>query len=318
MKVRFWGTRGSIPVSVTAPAIRAKLAAALAGSVGHDLSSPAKIDAYLDTLGFDIAGTFGGHSSCVQVETGEAEHVILDLGSGARPLGQALLGRFGPAAPQTYHVFMSHLHWDHIMGFPFFTPVYIPGNRIIIHSCHAGVEHAFRRQQAEPSFPVDFSLLGARIEFDVMQPDQPYVIAGLTVTAKRQQHAGDSYGWRLERNGKTLVYSTDSEHKLEDPDERTGFVEFFRAADLVIFDAMYSLAEAISVKADWGHSSNIVGVELCQEAQVRRLAMFHHEPAYNDTQIAQLLAETRRFEEITRTGDVLDVIATWDGLELEL
>jgi len=318
MKVRFWGTRGSIPVSVTAPAIRAKLAAALAGSIGHDLSSPAKIDAYIDTLGFDIAGTFGGHSSCVQLETGEPEHVILDLGSGARPLGQALLARFGPANPQTYHVFMSHLHWDHIMGFPFFTPVYIPGNRIVIHSCHAEVEHAFRRQQAAPSFPVDFSLLGAQIEFDVMQPGQAYAIAGLTVTAKHQQHAGDSYGWRFERGGKTLVYSTDSEHKLDNPAERAGFVEFFHAADLVIFDAMYSLAEAISVKADWGHSSNIVGVELCQAARVRRLALFHHEPAYNDTQIAEVLAETRRFEEITREGDALDVITTWDGLELEL
>jgi len=86
----------------------------------------------------------------------------------------------------------------------------------------------------------------------------------------------------------------------------------------VIFDAMYSLAEAISVKADWGHSSNIVGVELCQEARARRLALFHHDPAYNDTQIAQVLAETRRFEEITRGGPALEVTTTWDGLELEL
>lgn len=322
MKVRFWGTRGSIPVSVTAPSIRAKLAAALAGSVGHDLSSPAKIDAYIDTLGFDISGTFGGHSSCVQVEAGDgaegAEQVILDFGSGARPLGQALLQRFGPAAPQTYHVFMSHLHWDHIMGFPFFTPVYIPGNRIIIHSCHMEVEHAFRRQQAAPSFPVGFSQLGAQIDFDVMRPGQAYQIAGYTVTAKRQLHAGDSYGWRLEREGKTLVYSTDSEHTLDSAAERDGFVEFFRAADLVIFDAMYSLADAISVKADWGHSSNIVAVELCQAAHARRLALFHHEPSYNDAQIAQVFAETLRFEEITREGDALEVLASWDGLEVQL
>jgi phosphoribosyl 1,2-cyclic phosphodiesterase len=318
MKVRFWGTRGSIPVSITAPAVRAKLVQALAGSAGRDFSTPERIDAYIDSLGFDVAGTFGGHSSCVQVETGGVEHVILDLGSGARPLGQSMLARFGPGTPQTYHVFMSHLHWDHIMGFPFFTPVYIPGNRIVIHSCHEEAEHAFRRQQAAPSFPVDFTLLGAKIEFDVMPPGVAREIAGLSVSAKSQLHAGDSYGWRFEHAGKALVYSTDSEHKLENVEERDGFVEFFRDADLVIFDAMYSLADAISVKADWGHSSNVVGVELCQLAGVQCLALFHHEPAYSDAQIAQVLAETRRFEEITREGKPLAVIAAWDGLEIDL
>lgn len=318
MKVRFWGTRGSIPVSVTAPVIRAKIAAALAGSIGVDLSSPEKIDAYIDTLGFDVAGTFGGHSSCVQVETGGAEHVILDLGSGARPLGEAMIARFGPDVPQTYHVFLSHLHWDHIMGFPFFTPAYIPGNRIIIHTCHEQAEFALRRQHAAPSFPVDYSLLAAQIEYDLMQPGQMREIAGMTVTAKRQLHAGDSYGWRFERAGKILVYSTDSEHKLDHPDEAQGFIDFFRDADLVIFDAMYSLADAISCKADWGHSSNIVGVELCLAARAKRLALFHHEPIYSDTQIAQVLAETRRFEEIIREDHALDVIAAWDGLEVDL
>lgn len=92
----------------------------------------------------------------------------------------------------------------------------------------------------------------------------------------------------------------------------------FDHADVVVFDAMYSLADAISVKADWGHSSNIVAVELCQAAQVRTLAMFHHEPAYNDAQIERVLQETRRFEQITRDGHALEVLSAWDGLELTL
>ncbi|MBL8490585.1 MAG: MBL fold metallo-hydrolase [Rhodocyclaceae bacterium] len=323
MKVRFWGTRGSIPVSITAPQVRAKIVAALAGArdratAGAPLDTDAAIADYVDALGFDVSGTFGGHSSCVEVDTGGEEPVILDMGSGARPLAGDFLRRFGPGSPRTYHVFMSHLHWDHIMGFPFFTPVYIPGNRIVVHSCHAEVEHAFRRQQAAPSFPVEFDQLAARIEFDVLEPGRDYRIAGLTVRAKKQLHAGDSYGWRLGDGGRTLVYSTDSEHKLDRPEERQGFIEFFRDADLVVFDAMYSLADAISVKADWGHSSNIVGVELCQLAGARRLCLYHHEPAYDDTQIARVLAETRRYEEITRAGPPLVVDAAWDGLEIAL
>src|SRR5262249_31455473 len=150
------------------------------------------------------------------------------------------------------------LHWDHIMGFPFFTPAFVSGNRILIYGCHELLEHAFRRQQDEPSFPVGFDRLAASIEFVQLVPGRRYQIAGMAVTAMRQSHSGDSYGYRFERGGGSVVYSTDSEHKLADPQETEAFVSFFKSADLVIFDAMYSLADAVSVKEDWGHSSNIV------------------------------------------------------------
>lgn len=318
MKIKFWGTRGSIPVAATATDIRQKLHAAFTAAIGHDLSTDNKINSYLDTLGFEVSGTFGGNSSCVQIDLGTSDHIICDMGSGARPLSQAMLGRFGPASPQTYHVFMSHVHWDHIMGFPFFTPVYIPGNRIIIHSCHAHVEQAFRRQQDPISFPVEFDQLAAKIEFEVLQPDHTYDIAGMKVSAQKQHHSGDSYGWRFEHDAKTVIYSTDSEHPVDDIAGQAVIVEFFRDADAVIFDAMYSLAEAASVKADWGHSSNIVGVELCQQAKAKRLLMFHHEPAHNDTKLAQLLSETRRYEEITREDHAVEVLTAFDGMEIML
>ncbi len=318
MKLKFWGTRGSIPVSLTAPDVRARLILALRGAVGRRFEQPGEMETYIDGLGFDIAGTYGGHSSCVQIDTGGPQHIILDLGTGVRPLGQHLLGRFGPAVPQTYHVFMSHLHWDHIMGLPFFTPVYIAGNRVVIHSCHPQVEFALRRQQDAPSFPVRFEQFAATIEFDVMQPGKAVEIDGTTVVAHLQRHSGDSYGWRFDRGGKRIVYSTDSEHRLDDEVERAGFIQFFDHADVVIFDAMYSLAEAISVKADWGHSSNIVGVELCHAARARKLVMFHHEPAYDDARISRVLQETQRFEQITRDEHALEVLSAWDGLELNL
>ncbi len=149
-------------------------------------------------------------------------------------------------------------------SFPFFTPAYIPGNHIRIYGCHAELAEAFRRQQSAPCFPVEFDRLGASIDFVRLEPGRTYEIAGCLVTAKLQRHTNDSYGYRFEQGGKILVYSTDSEHKLDDDGERREFVGFFRDADFVIFDAMYSLADAISVKEDWGHSSNIVGVELCQ------------------------------------------------------
>ena len=316
--VRFWGTRGSLPVALGAAAVRAKVVAALLGAAGRDLGDAQAIDAYVDTLPFDVSGTFGGNTSCVEMITGDSEHVVCDLGSGLRDFGNAMLARHGPAKPQTYHLFVSHLHWDHIMGLPFFGPAYIPGNRLVFYGGHDTLEMALRRQMEPPSFPVPFGIFGASIEFVHLAPDAVHDVAGMRVQLKRQHHAGDSYGYRFERNGRTVVYSTDSEHKLAEPDERPAFAAFFAGADLVIFDAMYSLAEATSVKADWGHSSNIVGVELCQAAHAKELCLFHHEPALDDAGLAKMLAETRRFEEITRNGAPLRISSAYDGLEITL
>ncbi len=316
-RIRFWGTRGSLPVALTAADVRRKVVAALRGASGRSFASDAELDAYVDSLGMAVAGTFGGSSSCVEIESGRPDYVLCDLGSGVRAFGQAAMAKHG-ATPQTYHIFMSHLHWDHIMGLPFFTPAYIPGNRIRIYGGHATLEAALRRQQEEPSFPVPFSIFRADIEFVHLEPGRRHDVAGMSVTLKLQRHAGDSYGYRFESQGRTVIYTTDSEHPLVDAVETDSFVEFFRDADVVIFDAMYSLADAISVKADWGHSSNVVGVDLCQRARVRHLCLFHHEPAFSDETIAGVLADTRRYEEITRTGAPLLVTTAYDGMEIDL
>ncbi len=317
-RIRFWGTRGSLPVALDAPAVRAKLVAALKGAQALGLQSEAEIDRYVEGLDFAVAGTYGGNTSCVQIETGGPDYVLCDLGSGVRPFGEAVIGRHGAASPQTYHIFMSHMHWDHIMGLPFFMPAYIPGNRLRIYGAHSGLEFALRRQMDPPSFPVDFAVMRADIEFVHLEPGVRHEVAGMTVSAMRQRHTGDSYGYRFEANGRTAVYSTDSEHTPGNVAQITDFVRFFRDADVVIFDAMYSLAEAVSVKADWGHSSNVVGVELCQQAGVRHLCLFHHEPASDDAAISRVLADTRRLEEITRTGRPMRVSSAYDGMEIEL
>jgi phosphoribosyl 1,2-cyclic phosphodiesterase len=319
MIVRFWGTRGSLPVALSAEALKEKLVTALVAAAGHQLDSLEKAAEFVDhQLDLGVRHSFGGNSSCVELDTGGEDYILCDLGTGVRVFGNAVLARHGPTQPKVFHVLMSHVHWDHIMGFPFFVPAYIPGNLIRIYGCHTRMEEAFRRQQSAPCFPVEFDTLGATIEFVLLKPGITHDIAGMRVTPKLQRHTNDSYGYRIEIAGKTIVYSTDSEHKLDDPEEANAFAEFFRDADLVIFDAMYSLADAISIKEDWGHSSNVVGVELCQLAHAKTLCMFHHEPAFNDQQLARILAETRRLEEITRTDHPLEVITAYDGLEVRL
>jgi phosphoribosyl 1,2-cyclic phosphodiesterase len=318
VRVRFWGTRGSIPVALTSADIRDKVAEALFRAEGRRFDSVGEAhDFAVKHLDFSLTHTFGGHSPCVEIETGTEEYLVCDMGSGARPLGAHVLARQS-GKPASVNVFMSHVHWDHIMGFPFFGPAYVPGTHIRIHGCHEVIEQAFRLQQAPPCFPVEFSQLAADIEFVKLTPGRAHEICGVQVTPTPQMHSGESYGYRFEVGGKVVVYTTDSEHKLENRAQTERFVRFFHGADLVVFDAMYSLADAISVKADWGHSSNIIGVELCQMARVKHLVLFHHEPAYDDATIEGVLRETRRFEELTRGTRALQISAAFDGLEIDV
>ena len=317
MRVRFWGTRGSIPVALTVADIRDKLAQALVAASGRRFESYGEARAFAEqSLPFSVTHKFGGHTSCVELDTGHEEYFVCDMGSGARAFGEHVLARQA-GKPATVNIFMSHVHWDHIMGFPFFGPAYVKGMRIRIHGSHDILEKAFRIQQSAPCFPVPFDYLSAKIEFVKIEPGRPVEVSGLKVTTQLQHHSGDSYGYRFEHGGHSVVYTTDSEHKLEDRAQTESIVAFFRNADLVIFDAMYSLAEAISVKEDWGHSSNVVGVELCQMARAKHLVLFHHEPANNDATLEGLLREARRFEELTRGDQPLKVSAAYDGLEID-
>jgi phosphoribosyl 1,2-cyclic phosphodiesterase len=325
MRIKIWGSRGSLPSPMNAAALQEKLVAALLAANGRNLDTTDKARAFMmDELDFAVSHTFGGNSPCVQIDAGGNadasgnEYVLCDLGSGARVFGNHMLRTHGAAQKNVYHVFMSHMHWDHIMGFPFFTPAYIAGNHIRIYGCHDNLEAAFRRQHAAPSFPVDFSQLAANIEFVRLTPGIDVEVIGIKVSSMLQAHSGDSYCYRFERGGKSAVYSTDAEHKPEEKNQTRAFADFFRDADLVIFDSMYSLADAVSVKEDWGHSSNITGVELCQMAGAKRLCLFHHEPIFGDQEILNIWRETRRFEEITRSGAPLEILSAYDGLEITL
>jgi phosphoribosyl 1,2-cyclic phosphodiesterase len=315
--VRFWGTRGSLPAPLQGSAIRSKIRDALLVARGRTLDTPDAIDAFIDdALPFPVSGTYGGNTSCVEIIAGSDEYVLCDLGSGVREFGNRILREHDRGRKHCFNIFLSHPHWDHIMGFPFFAPAYIPGNRIRIYGCHQFLEEALGTQHSAPWFPIDFRSLAATIEFVTLEPGQVCEVAGLSVTAMEQSHSGDSYAYRFCKGAKSVVYSTDGEHKYDCLDESYPLVQFYRNADLLIFDAMYSLGDTVSVKQHWGHSSNVVAVELSQAAQVKRLALFHHDPVLDDRMLEVVLADTVRFEAISRRGAKVEVLSAYDGLDL--
>jgi ribonuclease BN (tRNA processing enzyme) len=189
----------------------------------------------------------------------------------------------------------------------------------VIHACHAGAEHALRRQQDETFFPAAFDTCQAKISFVTLEPGREVEVDGLHVVAMRQHHPNGSFGYRFtDRVGRTVVYSTDSEHNIDDMEDEGAFVGFFQDADLVICDTMYSLAEASSTKERAGHSSNVVAIDLCHQARARRLALFHHDPFYDDEVIQSLHDDSIRYESLTRDGPPLEVLCAYDGLEVVL
>jgi phosphoribosyl 1,2-cyclic phosphodiesterase len=320
LKVRFWGTRGSLPVAQTAGAIQSKIARALVAAGGHVFEDEAEAAVFAAAnLDFATFGAYGGATSCVEIEGADGVFFVCDLGSGLREFGLDALRRCAAGHPRTYHVFLSHLHWDHIMGFPFFGPAFDPNSTIVIHSGHADAQEALHRQQEEISFPVPFDWLGASISFQTHGLAEPFEVAGVAVTLIRQHHSHDSYGYHFSKDSRSVIYSTDSEHKLDNMDAEADFEAFFAGADLVICDTMYSLGDSVSLKQDWGHSSNVVAVDLCHAAGAKRLALFHHEPTYADADIQRMHAETVRYEELVREDrPPLEVICAYDGLEVEI
>ena len=297
--------------------MRAKLVAALKAALRHGVGGEADVERFIDgSLPFSVRGGYGGNTACVEIRGGD-DIILCDAGTGLRDLGNHIM-RSGGGGPAVYQIFLSHLHWDHIHGFPFFAPAFIPVNRINFYGFHPELETAFRNQQNPPSFPVPLDYMKAEKSFTVLEPGREYRIGGLTVKGMKQNHPGDSYGYSFEKEGRKIVYSTDSEHKGDVRGAERSVLDFFRAADLLIFDAQYSFIESAYTKESWGYSSNILGVELAVAAGVARLCLFHNEPACDDDALDLFLENTRNYLQIHSSTSSLQIDLAYDGLEIAI
>jgi phosphoribosyl 1,2-cyclic phosphodiesterase len=330
MHVKFWGVRGSVASPPSSEELSARLVEAL-HRLGQDdayldLSDRDAITRWVEELPHSVRSFAGGNTPCVEVRVGGGAHkCVFDLGTGLRGLGQQWMqDEFGRGAGHA-HLFLSHLHWDHIQGWPFFHPAYVAGNRFDIYARHDCAWERLRDQQSAPFFPPEaWSDMGAETRFHIL-PEEPVLVdTDLRISTLELEHPSLAYGYRLEANGKTLVYASDGAYPTPDGggphDPAHKFVEFFRDADLVIFDAQFSLAESMKKRA-WGHSSAIIGVELAARAGAKRLAMFHHDPSASDARLEHLLRVSRDYASHPPAPfepNAVEVFLAREGLEIEL
>jgi len=287
--VQFWGTRGSIP-----------------------------------TPG-DRTRKYGGNTSCVEIRFGP-EFFILDAGSGIRELGVDLLER--SAAPLSAHILLSHTHWDHIQGFPFFSPGFVAQNEFRVYGTREGDRRFFNLlsgQMHSDYFPISFSAFKAAIIPDHLNEGQK-LIGSVQVQSLALNHPGGSLGYSLSADGRKIVYATDNEIKVvaEHPAQHalpglrvspTPLVEFVRDADLLIADGQYTDDE-YPARLGWGHSPVFTTVDLAIQAGVKQLAVFHHDPTRSDTDLDLVIENCRR--RVARFGSSLHVFAARERIELKI
>ncbi len=315
IRVEFYGVRGSFPSSPDNSEMEEKLFWLLQDAGRKKLSTEADIRKYLHDLPPLRRGFVGGNTSCVYVHLG-GRHIILDAGSGMRRLGEYLMGKeFGKGRGKA-HIFLSHTHWDHIMGFPSFLPAFKSGNEIIVYGVHTGLEHRFSVQQEDEFFPVSLSAMGAIIDFVQMRKEETISIGDIRVTNIMLNHPGGSFAYRLDYNGKSVVYATDSEYKNND-EKLQRYIQFFKDADVLIFDAQFTIEESIE-KENWGHSTAIQGVDMAARAGVKNLYFFHHDPSYTDAKLEEILEETLNYQKQQRQTESLKIALAREGLEVIL
>ncbi len=257
------------------------------------------------TPGPETAGV-GGNTSCVEIVAG-ASRLVLDAGTGLRRLGNELLR----AGPVDVTLLLSHVHWDHIQGLPFFAPIYTPGTRIHVVSGANGTptRDVLRRQMGAPVFPVDLSDVPAALSYLEVRDRQRFVAGEAEVTAVRANHPDQVYAYRIEHRGRAVVYATDTEHyRCVDP----RLVALARNADVLIYDAQYLPSEYAGEggmsRVGWGHSTWEAAVELARAAGVGKLVLFHHDPSRDDAGVAMI--------EALAQSQFADTVAAREGLTI--
>ncbi|MEO3706722.1 MBL fold metallo-hydrolase [Trichormus azollae] len=225
---------------------------------------------------------YGGNTPCVAMQVG-GNRLIFDCGTGVHVLGQSLLSQM----PVEGHIFFTHSHWDHMQGFPFFSPAFIKGNQFNIYGAIAPdgstIEQRLNDQMLHPNFPVPLQIMQANLNFHNIKAGQPIQIDEIIIETRHLNHPGEAVGYKVNWHGGSAVYITDTEHLPDRLDENVLWLA--HDADILIYDSTYTDDEYHSPKSPkigWGHSTWQEAVKVAQAANVKTLVIYHHDPGHND------------------------------------
>lgn len=258
----------------------------------------ADVERFLKGLAPAQLGGYGGNTPCIEVRHGNTQ-LIVDGGSGLRSLGYEMMGGPCGKGQGEVHLLFTHFHWDHLMGLPFFTPIFVPGNVIHAYAVQPEIQDVFKTVFRKPYFPVPLENLGATIEYHVLEPRKAVKFGGVSVTPYELDHPDPCWGFRFEAGQKVFSHCVDTECRRVTAEELGPDLPLYQGVDFMLFDAQYTLMETLE-KINWGHAAASIGLDIALREGVKKILFMHHDPASSDEKISAAEREARRYFESRR------------------
>ena len=323
LKLKLWGTRGSLPRPFDHKGILEFCYDLIKIAGDKGLKS---LDEFKEALGNGSLRdplVYGGHTTCSEIIHGD-HRCYVDMGTGITDAGQEAMAE----GRNSFTIFQTHVHWDHIMGMPFFVPIYIPGTKITIYHVHPKAPEYIKLQFNGVNFPVRWDQLAADIEFRQIRLYDKVSFDDMTVSPFALDHPGGSFGYRFEQNGKSVAIGVDGEYKRLTPKELGRDLPYYQDLDILVFDAQYEMDELAS-RFDWGHCSPPIGVDLALREGIKNLILTHHDPRANEQKGTRMLEEARKHLKLQlpaykKIWDKLgqptgpNVFSAYDGMTVDL
>ncbi len=293
MKIKLWGVRGSLPTPPLPEEVEARIRGLFRAFFKAGNKELGQVEAFLASLPPPDFGGYGGNTPCIEVITDRSQ-VIINGGTGIRRLGYELMrGPCGQGKGEV-HIVFTHFHWDHLVGLPFFNPIFIPGNVIHAYAVQPELPDVFKNLFRKPYFPVNLADLGAKIIYHQLEKRKSFSIGDMTLTPYQLDHPDPCWGYRFEKDGKVFSHCVDTECTRATREELGPDLPLYQGVDLMTFDAQYTLFEAIE-KVNWGHAAASIGLDIAMREGVKRIVFMHHDPAASDEKIAAAQTQAGRY-----------------------
>lgn len=293
LKAKFWGTRGSIPAPHAPDYTTTRITQLLERFFKQGHTKADEIPQFLKQVDKSELGGYGGNTPCVEIFN-NTDQVVIDGGSGIRALGQKMMGGPCGLGRGEVHIFFTHFHWDHLIGLPFFIPLFVPGNKIHMYSVQDYLPTAIQTIFRRPYFPVEYEKLPTKIEYHLLEPRHPHRHGSLTLTPYQLDHPDPCWGYRIESQGKSLAYCVDTEGLRVSRQELDKDLPLYLGADAMIFDAQYTLLEATE-RVNWGHAAATIGLDIAMREGIKQVAFMHFDPSASEEKIAEAESQTRSY-----------------------
>lgn len=323
-RLKFWGVRGSIPSAPIPQQWSKDFEALLRGFFRAGFHRAEQIEDYLKSMSVPMIGGFGTATTCVEFSTPK-QSIVFDGGSGIRHFSDQEMKGKASRGQAVYHIFMTHFHWDHLIGLPFFAPSFVKGNIVNYYAVQPELEEMIRGKFRKPYFPVPFEALAADIRFHTLEARKPLAVGDIQITPYQLDHPDPCWGYRVEASGKSYAHCVDTEGTRTTREELGPDLPLYQNTDLMYFDAQYTLPE-LAEKANWGHSAAQLGLDIAFREGIKQVLFAHHDPGATTGQIFELDRQTRDYVEWRKQmannlkQNLPDVkwSFAYEGLEIEL